>query len=114
MKKFRNSRDDGRFALNTLQNPTLEVRSLHQLIAAAEQVLPEDAAGQPARPIPPEEQLSPEDATADHALSELAPLENAVPAPETTLDSAESPEPQSRPRRKTRRRKFARFSMLNF
>ncbi|MGB9009232.1 MAG: hypothetical protein WCC18_11505, partial [Candidatus Acidiferrales bacterium] len=51
MKRFRNSRDDGRFALNTLQNPNLEVRSLHQLIAAAEQALAEDAARQSERPI---------------------------------------------------------------
>ncbi len=36
MKRFRRSRDDGRFALTTLQNPTLEVRSLPQLIAAAQ------------------------------------------------------------------------------
>ena len=118
MKRFRNSRDDGRFALNTLQNPTLEVRSLHQLIAAAEQALSEDAVRPPERPIPnapssievapPEVQLSPEGATADHALAEAPLPENAAPAPETTLDSAESPEPQPRPRRKPLRRKFVR------
>ena len=38
MKKLRKPRDDGRFALTTLQNPTLEVRGLRQLIATAEQI----------------------------------------------------------------------------
>ena len=117
MKRFRNSRDDGRFALNTLQNPTLEVRSLHQLIAAAEQALAEDAAGQPVRTIPgsssnevppPEEQLSPEAAAPGHALAEAPPPENAEPTPETSLEPAESPEPQPCPRRKPLRRKFVR------
>ena len=118
MKRFRNSRDDGRFALNTLQNPNLEVRSLHQLIAAAEQVLAEDAAGPPERPIPdaplssevppPEGRLSPEAAAPGHALAEAALPENAEPTPETSLEPAGSPEPQTRPRRNTPRRKFVR------
>jgi hypothetical protein len=43
MKRFRNSRDNGTFALTTLQNPNLEVRSLSQLIAAAQQIVEEEA-----------------------------------------------------------------------
>jgi hypothetical protein len=43
MKKFRRSRDNGTFALTTLQNPNLEVRSLSQLIAAAQQIVEEEA-----------------------------------------------------------------------
>ncbi|MFZ1030995.1 MAG: hypothetical protein WAN72_03310 [Candidatus Acidiferrales bacterium] len=117
IKKFRRSRDNGTFALTTLQNPNLEVRSLHQLIAAAEQVPAEDAAGPPVRTIPgssssevppPEGHLSPEAAAPGHALAEAALPENAEPTPETSLESAESPEPQTRPRRNTPRRKFVR------
>ena len=113
MKKFRNSRDDGRFALNTLQNPTLEVRSLHQLIAAAEQSLAEDDAHPPAEAIPdapasneaplPEEQLSPEDATADHAPVKRLSPKTPHPRPETPLEcrritrARTSPTPQASP-----------------
>ncbi|MGC1635278.1 MAG: hypothetical protein WA744_07485, partial [Candidatus Acidiferrales bacterium] len=100
IKKFRRSRDNGTFALTTLQNPNLEVRSLHQLIAAAEQVPAEDAAGPPVRTIPgssssevppPEGRLSPEAAAPGHALAEAALPENAEPTPETSLESAGSP-----------------------
>jgi hypothetical protein len=117
MKRFRNSRDDGRFALNTLQNPNLEVRSLHQLIADAEQALAEDATRQLVQVIPdpsssevppPEEHFSPEDATAGLALAKAAPLETAEPAREASLEPAQSPEPQPRPRRKPLPRKFVR------
>jgi hypothetical protein len=122
MKRIRRSRDDGRFALHTLQNPNLEVRSLHQLIADAEQALAEDATRQLVQVIPdasssavlrPEEHLSPEDATAGLALAKAAPLETAEtaePARETSLEPAQSPEPQPRPRRKPLRRKFVRSS----
>ena len=47
MKKYRRSRDDGRFALTTLQNPNLEVRSLPQLIAAAQNLIAEQEACPP-------------------------------------------------------------------
>src|SRR5579863_5614966 len=122
MKRFRNSRDDGRFALNTLQNPNLEVRSLHQLIADAEQALAEDANRQLVQVIPepsssavppPEEQFSFEAAPAGHALAVAAlpeTAETAAPAPEASLEPFQSPEPQPqpRPRRKALRRKFVR------
>ena len=116
MKRIRRSRDNGTFALTTLQNPNLEVRSLRQLIAAAEQVLAEDAACPPERTIPeappssevppPEGRLSPEAAAPGHALAEASLARSA--APETTLNPAESPEPQPRTRRKPLRRKFVR------
>jgi hypothetical protein len=122
MKRIRRSRDDGRFALHTLQNPNLEVRSLHQLIADAEQALAEDATRQLVQVIPdasssavppPEEQFSPEAATASHALAVAAlpeTAETAAPAPEASLEPAQSPEPQPRPRREPLRRKFVRSS----
>lgn len=54
MKRFRRSRDVGTFALTTLQNPTLEVRSRAELIAAAQKTVPEpDSAPAPA--VPPEQ-----------------------------------------------------------
>jgi hypothetical protein len=70
MKKFHKPRDDGRFALTTLQNPTLEVRGLRQLIATAEQIVVQEAAAPDALPSddtpPPKEvQLSPEKTAAD-------------------------------------------------
>jgi hypothetical protein len=117
MKRIRRSRDDGRFALHTLQNPNLEVRSLHQLIADAEQALTEDSARQLVQVIPdpsssevppPEEHLSPEDATAGHTLAKAAPPETAEPTPDASLEPAESPEPEPRPRPKSPRRKFVR------
>ena len=49
MKRFRRSRDDGRFALTTLQNPTLEVRSAREMIAAAEKPAAEAEACPPGR-----------------------------------------------------------------
>lgn len=35
-KRTRRSKDDGRFALRTLQNPTLEVRSQREILEDAE------------------------------------------------------------------------------
>ncbi|MFY9802317.1 MAG: hypothetical protein WAK78_20780 [Candidatus Acidiferrales bacterium] len=43
MNRFRRSRDDGTFALTTLQNPSLESRSLSQLIAAPKKNVAEEA-----------------------------------------------------------------------
>ncbi|MGC1257563.1 MAG: hypothetical protein WA867_18530 [Candidatus Acidiferrales bacterium] len=89
------------------------------MIAVAEQVLAEDAAGQPVRTIPgsssselppPEGHLSPEAAAPGHALAEAPLPENAEPTPATSLEPAELPEPQPRPRRKPPRRKPARSS----
>ncbi|MFZ3329543.1 MAG: adenylate/guanylate cyclase domain-containing protein [Candidatus Acidiferrales bacterium] len=55
--RFRRSRDDGRFALTTLQNPTLEVRSRSELIVAAQKTSrkkPARRGGTPSSPmIPP-------------------------------------------------------------
>ncbi|MFZ0886015.1 MAG: hypothetical protein WAN14_21615 [Candidatus Acidiferrales bacterium] len=103
MKKFRTSRDNGSFALNTLQNPNLEVRSLSQLIAAAQQIVEEEArtAGVPlpdaslsndAPPpvdaaLPEEEQPGLEDdaayplsRAADKSLTEAPPILTESPA----------------------------------
>jgi hypothetical protein len=85
MKKFRKPRDDGRFALTTLQNPTLEVRGLRQLIATAEQIVAQEAAAPDALPSddtpPPNEvQLSPEKTAADDPLPERGrPSQNCSP-----------------------------------
>jgi hypothetical protein len=85
MKKFRKPRDDGRFALTTLQNPTLEVRGLRQLIATAEQIVVQEAAAPDALPSddtpPPKEvQLSPEKTAADDPLPERGrPSQNCSP-----------------------------------
>jgi hypothetical protein len=85
MKKCRKPRDDGRFALTTLQNPTLEVRGLRQLIATAEQIVAQEAAAPDALPSddtpPPNEvQLSPEKTAADDPLPERGrPSQNCSP-----------------------------------
>ena len=61
MKRLRRSRDDGRFALTTLQNPTLEVCSRSELIAAAQEYVAEEAcsprrdAAVPATGVPSEQ-----------------------------------------------------------
>jgi hypothetical protein len=131
MKKFRNSHDDGRFALTTLQNPTLEVRGLRQLIATSQEIVAQDAAAPDALPsgdaLPPkEEQLDPEEtaeeAAADDPLpqawstvaellaAEAALPQNAAPEPETSLDPAEPPDPQPRRIRKTLVRRAPRSS----
>jgi hypothetical protein len=101
MKKFRSSRDNGSFALNTLQNPNLEVRSLSQLIAAAQQIVEEEAlaAGVPLSDAPlsndapshadaeltAAEKASPEDDAcppyqADDSLTEASPILTESPA----------------------------------
>jgi hypothetical protein len=108
MKKFRRSRDIGTFALTTLQNPNLEVRSLSQLIAAAQTIVAEEAAaaGVPlsdamlptGAPSPAEEDVT----SADEALTEAPPVVTKSPAaPEPSLDPAQPPQPKLRPRRKT-------------
>ena len=117
MKKFRRSRDNGSFALNTLQNPNLEVRSLSQLIAAAQQIVEEEAraAGVPlstdsprsndAPPsvdtaIPEEEQPGLEDdaaypfsRAADNSLTEAPPI--AVESPAACPPGREAAPPQN-------------------
>ena len=85
MKNSRKPRDDGRFALATLQNPTLEVRGLRQFIATAEQIVAQEATAPDALPSddtpPPKEvQLSPEKAAADDPLPERGrPSQNCSP-----------------------------------
>jgi hypothetical protein len=140
MKKFRRSRDNGAFALNTLQNPNLEVRSLSQLIAAAQQIVEEEAraAGIPLSDVPSSNDATPpaeeqpnlaDDAAAcpryqaaDDALSqapptatespvaEAAPPQNLAPAPETSLAPADPSHPQPRRIRNTLVRRTPRSS----
>src|SRR5579863_6345433 len=84
MRRFRRSRDDGRFALTTLQNPTLEVRSRYELIAAAQKnVAPAEAC--PPRP----------EAAVHSEQNSAAPANAHAPQP----DSPE-PTPPERPTRK--------------
>jgi hypothetical protein len=106
MKKFRRSRDIGTFALTTLQNPNLEVRSLSQLIAAAQQIVEEearaadvllsdgslsnDAPPPVAAALPGAEQSSPADDVA--CPPEPAAGESASSAP-LTAESPEAAEP---------------------
>ncbi|MFZ0084988.1 MAG: hypothetical protein WA211_01260 [Candidatus Acidiferrales bacterium] len=119
MKKFRRSRDDGTFALTTLQNPSLEVRNLCQLIAAAEKIVAEDAC--PPRqaaaldapssndaPPPEAARLSPEDSPMDAPrIQTPPPIQELLEAqaPETSVDPAEPPAPPPRTRQPTTRRK---------
>ena len=113
MKKYRRSRDDGRFALTTLQNPNLEVRSLPQLIAAAQNLIAEQEAAWKAGPASSELRLSTgaqptaeEQATpADDAPAEAPPIvteslatdatlpQNPAPAPDASLAPAAPPAP---------------------
>lgn len=83
MKRFRRSRDDGTFALTTLQNPTVEVRSRAELIAAAQKNVADEAC-LPAAPAPgaPLDQNSP------------APPEAHHPQP-----ASPEPSPQERPQK---------------
>jgi hypothetical protein len=102
MKKFRRSRDDGTFALTTLQNPNLEVRSLSQLIAAAETLIAEqESACTPDRPAA---SAAPSSSGASHTgESSAAPTclrPAAELASEAPLDPAGPPPPQPRPCRK--------------
>jgi hypothetical protein len=83
---FRRFRDD-RFALTTLQNPPLEVRTHAELVAAAER----ERQNQPgAAPIPAtQEQAAPGDSDAPVTLSWNAPASpEPVPAALAALDSA--------------------------
>ena len=140
MKKFRRSRDTGAFALNTLQNPNLEVRSLSQLIAAAQQIVEEEAAAAADVPLtdgplsndaPPPADAAPdadEQPKADDTAAcppyeaASAPLAEELPgahealqpaadiAPETSLAPADPPDPQQRQTRKTLAHRRARPS----
>ncbi|MGA7854794.1 MAG: hypothetical protein WCA15_15820 [Candidatus Acidiferrales bacterium] len=85
MKRFRRSRDDGRLALTTLQNPTLEVRSRSELIAAAQKNVAEEA-------CPP---------TRDAAAPEVSPVQNSASPAEVLEPQPDSPEPspETRPRK---------------
>ena len=74
MKRFRRSRDDGRFALTTLQNPTLEVRSRPELIAAAEKNVAEEEACPPRRDAAPVSDVPSEQNSA--RSSRIAPHRN--------------------------------------
>ncbi len=87
MKKFRRSRDNGAFALNTLQNPNLEVRSLSQLIAAAQQIVEEEAraAGVPLSDAPLSNDAPP------HADAALTAEEQSNPAEDACLPRQASP-----------------------
>ena len=130
MKKYRRSRDDGRFALTTLQNPNLEVRSLPQLIAAAQNLVAEQEAAWKAgrtaadvplsadAPPPAEEQATPADdapaeappIVAESLATDATPRQSPAPAPETSPIPAAPPAPQPRPPRKTLVRQSPRSS----
>ena len=89
MKRFRRSRDDGRFALTTLQNPTLEIRSRSELIAAAQKNIAQAEACPPVREPAP-------DAAPD------APEQNPAALAKVYEPQPDSPEPppQKRPPRR--------------
>ena len=135
MKKYRRSRDDGRFALTTLQNPNLEVRSLPQLIAAAQNLIAEQEACPPEphgkrtgpplkprhRPSPsrprktkpfPQTTHPPKLRQSSQNHSQLTPLRRkaAAPAPESSPVPAAPSAPQPRPPRKTLVRQSPRSS----
>jgi hypothetical protein len=84
MRRFRRSRDDGRFALTTLQNPTLEIRSHAQLVAAAQ----EKVAQAETRPPRPE-------AAVPNEQNSAAPANAHAPQP-----GSPEPTPPQRPPRK--------------
>ena len=130
MKKYRRSRDDGRFALTTLQNPNLEVRSLPQLIAAAQNLVAEQEAAWKAgrtaaeAPLstdvqpPADEEATPADTApaepppivAESLATDATPPQNPAPTPEASLAPAAPPAPQPRPHRKTLVRRSPRSS----
>jgi hypothetical protein len=84
MRRFRRSRDDGRFALTTLQNPTLEVRSHAQLVAAAQKNVAQ------AEPCPPHPE-----AAVPYEQNSAAPANAHAPQP-----NSPEPTPPQRPTRK--------------
>jgi hypothetical protein len=90
MKKSRRSHDDETFALTTLQNPTLEVRSARQMIAAAEKFVGEEEAYLSGQACPPER-----DTDVLFEQNSTGPTKVHQPQP----DSPE-PQPQKRPPRR--------------
>ena len=140
MKKYRRSRDDGRFALTTLQNPNLEVRSLPQLIAAAQNLVAEQEAAWKAgrtaadvplsadAPPPAEEQATPADdapaeappIVAESLATDATPRQSPAPAPQNSRppipaliaqESRERPAPSPRPPPRTHRSRTPRAQM---
>ncbi len=72
MKKLSRSRDEERFALTTLRNPNLEVRSLCQMIAATQKPVEERTTAPETKPSG--EHLTSEDTTANRGLAATMPL----------------------------------------
>ena len=77
MKRFRRSRDDGRFAVTTLQNPTIEVRSRSELIAAAQKNVAEEA-------CPPRRDVA--------CVSHVSPAQNSACPAEVLPPQPDSPD----------------------
>ena len=131
MKPFRRSRDfDGRFALTTLQNPTLEVRSRDELIEdarrrqaqvlvaagivgaadaqAAAQAFRELAA--PSDPVEPAAPSSTVAAAPSDVVEAASPDIAEAAAPDAVEAAAPTPEPAKRRAKKPKSRKTARAS----
>jgi hypothetical protein len=111
MEKFRKSRHNEIFALTSPQNPNVELRSLAQMLAAAEKLVEERSSA------PPDENFSPEDSAADRAFAAAMPLTEAaaedalsapVSSPETSHEDPANPcthhAPQPEPARQLRKK----------
>jgi hypothetical protein len=110
MKPFRRSRDgNGRFALTTLQNPNLEIRSLAERVAAAARqvetslVAAPDENSSPAAVAPrPFQALTPQEIDADLKLAQAFPYFQQmaalphppeIPAPKSESETASAKRP---------------------